>query len=126
MSHEIAKLFLAVILLIASVVSSSPSQAQKPLEQMSFEDILKSYYFVADFDKKIPERDVSDFLFWRYPYKMGHVDFQIEFDYEDKHNEIPVTMGQGHIFHYLNSGRVAFFDGKYDLAKKFWLKLDRH
>lgn len=113
---------LATFLALAFFSSLSIAQAEKPLQQKSFDEIIQSYFFVDDFERKIPERDVSENLFWRYPYKIGSGSFDIIFDFENIEEEIPVTVGEGKPYHYLNSGRVAFYKGDYEKAKTIWVE----
>jgi tetratricopeptide (TPR) repeat protein len=112
---------ITTILLMSFAIPSLWAQKRKSLHEMNFKEIIASYFFVADFERKIPERDISEFLFWRYPYKIGRGDFDIVYEFENVREEVPVTLGEGKPYHHLNAGRVAFLKKDYEKAKNIWL-----
>jgi len=105
------------VLCLTAMAASQPV----PLHDRSFEDILRYYFFVADFSTKEPERAVSGELFWRYPYQIPRVRFPVKVDLDDPSIELPQTQGEGMPMFHLNGGRAAFLDGDIDRAKSMWL-----
>ena len=87
----------------------------------TYDDIVKSYMFVADFERKEPKRNVSDELFWTYPWEIPVVDFPIYTDITDVKRELPATQGSGRAVEHLNYGRALFLDEKFEDARTAWL-----
>lgn len=96
-------------------------QAERPLAEQSFEDIIRSYTFVGDFTQQPEERLVSDEIFWRYPFVLPKVDFPIKPDFEDVKTELPATRGEGRAVEHLNRGRILYLEKKYAEAKATFL-----
>ena len=95
--------------------------AGRPLSDSSFEEILRRYTFVGDFSQKEAEREVSDELFWRYPFTLPEIEFPLEPNFANPKIELPATRGDGRAVDHLNRGRVLFLEGKYPDAKATWL-----
>jgi tetratricopeptide (TPR) repeat protein len=105
----------------AKSTSFSESAAPGPLEGKSIDDILALYTFVGDFSEHPPEREVSDEIFWRYPYVLPKATFPIEIDLEDPKTELPRSDGEGRAVDHMNRGRQLYLEGKYNEAKATWL-----
>lgn len=97
------------------------TRENKSLSDSSIDKILANYSFVADFNQKEPEREISEEIFWRYQYLLPKIDFPIEVDFSDPTTEMPVTKGSGRPIDHLNRGRMFFLENKYTEAKSAWL-----
>lgn len=122
------------LLLVASILLVAGKKPQKspaktadttplfePLSHKSYAEILANYSFVGDFSPKEPERDVSNEIFWRYPYVLPQIEFPIEYDFTDLDAELPATRGKGRAIDHLNRGRMYFLAKEYTEAKNAWL-----
>ncbi len=89
--------------------------------QGEIEKILSNYSFVGDFNVKEETRNISDEVFWRYPFQPPKTNFPILFEIQDPSTEMPATMGEGRAVDHLNRGRVLFLEKKYLEAKSTWL-----
>src|SRR5690606_10497269 len=85
------------------------------------QDILASYYFVGDFDQKPEERQISEELFWKYPFQLPEVQFPVEYGFSDIEKEFPKTVGQGRAIQHINRGRKLYLQGDIVPAKDTWL-----
>lgn len=103
------------LLMIATIYSAQASPAKK------FEDILKSYVFINDFNLKEETRKNSDEIFWKYNLRFPETVFPIEFDLTDAEKQLPVSPGVGREFEHLNRGRSLYLSGDYEEARKVWL-----
>ena len=121
-----------IVLLCVALVAAKKSKktafyerpapsATDPLSNKSYEEILAHYTFVGDFSLKEPDREVSDEIFWRYPYVLPQVEFPIEFEFKDLDAELPATRGMGRPIDHLNRGRMHFLEKDYLAAKNAWL-----
>lgn len=97
------------------------AQKKKPIHERSFEEIIRDYLFIADFTVKSPDRNISDELFWKYPFRLSKIHFPIKFEFDDFDKEMPPTRGDGMVLQHLNRGRLFFQEGEYDKARKVWL-----
>ena len=79
----------ALFTLLPEILTSAP--APRPLYEQGREAIINNYTFVNDFSVKETERDVSNELFWRYPFKVPKIVFEINDKIEDAAIEIPKT-----------------------------------
>jgi tetratricopeptide (TPR) repeat protein len=100
---------------------TKPAPKPKELHQTNFDEIIRKYTFVGDFEQHEAERDVSDEIFWRYPFTVPKIDFPIFHQITDVRRELPSTKGAGRAVDHLNRGRIMFLEGKYDEAKATWL-----
>jgi tetratricopeptide (TPR) repeat protein len=109
--------------LIAIVLLSAKSEAEayKPLYKQSIEDIAQKYTFVGDFSIQPAEREISDEIFWSYPYKISKPTFPIITSVDNIENELTATKGKGRSIEHINRGRAHFLNKQYDEARKAWL-----
>jgi len=97
------------------------AEAPKDFAKLSFKDILDRYVFIADFNQKPAERSISKEVFWKYPFKLSPVTFDLDFESVDLKAMIFQVKGSGSRIEAMNIGRVAFMDGKYQKAHQVWL-----
>ena len=100
----------------------SSDQTEKPLDlkTASFKEILDRYVFIADFNQKPPERPVSDEVFWKYPFKLPPVKFDIDFTTYDLRKMVFQMRGSGREMALYNDGRAAFLEKEYLKATEIW------
>lgn len=103
------------------VYAKSSKMMVKPLEEQSFSEILKKYYFIADIQPKSAVRSISDELFWKYPLLVPKTIFSIDYTFGDNEGEIIATQGSDRAIQHMNRGRVLFYEKKYEEARKTWL-----
>jgi tetratricopeptide (TPR) repeat protein len=108
---------LSLVLLSAK----SEAEAYKPLYKQSIEEIAQKYTFVGDFSIQPAERQISDEIFWSYPYKISKPTFPIITSIEGIETEVTATKGKGRAIEHINRGRSLFLKKEYDEAKKAWL-----
>ncbi len=101
--------------------SETKSEKHANKGPQSFEAILKSYAFVADFYLKEPERSISDELFWRYPWKVPTPEFPIFPEFDDPKIEMPQSKGAGRAVQHINRGRALYLEGEIEEARRTWL-----
>jgi tetratricopeptide (TPR) repeat protein len=101
--------------------SLAPPQ-EKPfdLKTASFKEILDRYVFIADFNQKSPERPISDEVFWKYPFKLPPVKFEIDTTTYDLRKLVFQMRGSGRLMAMYNDGRAAFLDKEYSKASEIW------
>lgn len=87
----------------------------------SFKEILDNYVFIADFATKPDERPVSKEVFWKYPFKLAPVTFDLDFKQVDLNAMVFQVKGSGVRAETLNIGRVEFLSGNYAKAHQAWL-----
>jgi len=111
------------ILIFIAVMSpaSAASQDYKPLYKRSIEEIAQKYTFVGDFSIKPAEREISNEIFWAYPYKISKPTFPIITSVENIESELTSTKGSGRTIEHINRGRALFLKKDYEGAKKVWL-----
>lgn len=100
----------------------APERAE-PLDfsKKSFKQILDSYVFIADFATKPDERLISKEVFWKYPFKLAPVTFDLDFKDVDLNSMVFQVKGSGARAEALNIGRVAFLSGNFTKAHQAWL-----
>jgi tetratricopeptide (TPR) repeat protein len=125
---NILYLVTAAVILI-SAANPSPKNKRKQeisreqdLTKASFKEILDRYVFVADFNQKPAERNVSKEFLWKYPLKPPPVQFPLDLNLEDLRTMIFQVRGIGPKVEGLNVGRVAYMQGDHDLAHAIWLQ----
>lgn len=91
-----------------------------PLEKSKPEEIIKRYTIVADFNMYPEERKISEEIFWKYPFKMGEITFDIVPPINTKAELFP-TSGHGEYIQQVNRGRIAFLNGDFEAAKDMFL-----
>jgi tetratricopeptide (TPR) repeat protein len=87
----------------------------------TFDEILRTYTFVADFAQKSPTRKNSEEIFWRYPFKVPEASFPIEYGFDDPKREFPATVGSGMAVTHMNKGRMLFLNKEFERAKSTFL-----
>jgi hypothetical protein len=97
------------------------SEVPQDFAKLSFKDILDRYVFIADFNQKPAERSISKEVFWKYPFKLSPVTFDLDHESVDLKAMIFQVKGSGSRIEAMNIGRVAFMDGKYQKAHQVWL-----
>lgn len=102
-------------------VASQKAPATFDFSTKSFKAILDSYVFIADFNQKPGERFVSKEVFWKYPFKLSPVIFDLDFDGVDLSSLVFQVKGSGARAEALNIGRVEFLGGHYSKAHDAWL-----
>ena len=91
------------------------------LNSASFKEILDRYVFIADFNQKPSERPVSQEFFWKYPFKMPPINFEIDGDRYDLNSLVFQVKGAGRRTALFNDGRAAFLERDYQKAHAIWL-----
>jgi len=109
------------LLLAAGFMQVGAAKAPVPLAQRSVDEILDHYTFAGDFSEKEKEREVSSEIFWRYPFIIPKIDFELEIEIKDPKLEMPATKGAGRAVDHLNLGRTLFLEGKFEEARATWL-----
>jgi tetratricopeptide (TPR) repeat protein len=87
----------------------------------SFKEILDSYVFIADFNQKSGERPISKEVFWKYPFKLAPVVFDLDLAKIDLNSMVFQVKGSGARTEALNVGRVQFLASNYIKAHEAWL-----
>lgn len=97
--------------------------AKAPPKKPSAEDVVKNFTFIGDFDQKDETRNNSQEIFWRYPYSLPKVGFEVQLERsKEKLKEyFPITVGEGRAVEHLNKGRNLFLDDNYEDARQTWL-----
>lgn len=126
-------IFAALLFFSVANVSWARAQAKKSLQKAtenhepfdfskkSFKQILDSYVFIADFSTKPDDRPVSKEVFWKYPFKLAPVTFDLDFRQVDLNAMVFQVKGSGSRAEALNIGRVAFLSSNYAKAHQAWL-----
>ncbi len=109
------------LLALALLSAKSEAETYKPLYKKSIEEIAQKYTFVGDFSIQPAEREISDEIFWTYPYKISKPTFPIITSVENIENELTSTKGKGRSIEHINRGRALFLKKDYEEAKKAWL-----
>jgi len=117
---------LASSVLAANNAKKSGDPERKKYENLefarkSFKEILDSYVFIADFNQKSGERAISKEVFWKYPFKLAPVIFDLDVDKFDLKPMVFQVRGSGARTETLNVGRVAFLNSNYLKAHEAWL-----
>ncbi len=93
--------------------------------ERSADSIIKNFMFVGDFEQKEETRSNGKEIFWRYPFTLPKVNFELDlnpdFDSQEMHQDFPATEGEGRAYQHMNRGRVLFLEGNLDEARKTWL-----
>ncbi len=101
---------------------SAPVVEEKAVDlgKASFKEILDRYVFIADFSIKNPERPISDEVFWKYPFKLPPVKFELDFTTYDLRKLVFQMRGAGRYLEAFNDGRAAFLEKQYLKATEIW------
>lgn len=91
------------------------------LSRKTFKQILDEYLFIADFNQKPSERPVSKEVFWKYPFKLAPVSFELDLANKDLRSMVFQFKGRGGLAESLNVGRVEFLNGNFAKAHQAWL-----
>ena len=107
----------------SSKVNSKPQDKVESFDfgKSSFKEILDRYVFIADFSQKPGERPVSKEVFWKYPFKLAPVVFDLALEGVDMNSMVFQVKGSGARTEAMNIGRVEFLDGSYAKAHEAWL-----
>ncbi|MCX6124158.1 MAG: hypothetical protein NTV34_05335, partial [Proteobacteria bacterium] len=98
-----------------------PIERPEPVAEESFDQILKSYQFIADFNEKPPERAISGEIFWRYPFRLAPQKFPLILEKGNLDAMIFRVPGEGRLAEHFAKGRVEYLAGNYDSAHATWL-----
>jgi tetratricopeptide (TPR) repeat protein len=92
------------------------------LKRASFREILDNYVFIADFNLKSPERPISKEVFWKYPFKLPPVKFDLDLSTNDLRKLVFQVRGSGRTTAMFNDGRAAFLANDFSKATAIWLE----
>lgn len=98
-----------------------------PIESISkkqFDEIIKTYQFVADFNLKAEIPDSTKNYFFRYPLELPPNDFPLLSNTQTLSiidRFFPTTHGDGRPIEHLNVGRNLFREGQYKKAWHTWM-----
>ncbi len=95
------------------------------LNKSTFKEILDRYVFIADFNQKPAERQISKEFVWKYPFKLPPAKFDLDIEDIDLNAMVFRQTGQGRAVETMNDGRVAFLRGNYQEAYDLWLNARR-
>lgn len=102
-------------------IKSTELNPEFDLKTASFKEIIDRYVFIADFNQKPAERPISQEFFWKYPFKLPPIQFELDLDRYDLASLIFQVKGSGQKIAMFNDGRAAFLEGDHQKAHTIWL-----
>lgn len=108
---------IANILVVTAVLVCLVAAKVSDSENGTFQEILKTYTFIADFSQKPEVRQNSDEIFWKYQYLIDSPSFPLEPKFTNFDRELPKSPGEGRPLQHLNQARISIINGDYEGAK---------